>query len=432
MQKLIVWASLAALLVSCGQQSTATPDPWVAGYAAAPPAPWAASAPTLSALSLTPGTNTLFYEKTTAAQNGWGPIEVNRSNGGRTQLDGNPLTVGGKVFARGFGLHAPALLSYDLKPQPGTRCTALSLGFGVDDEVGDRGSVQFELSINGAPTFRSLTQTGRDAPQQQTFPLPAGDVSIRIVVNDAGDGAFYDHADLLNPTIQCEAVTQPIITLDQSALTVFHTHTARLHATFSGFPAGTVALSLQDVGSGHPGLQLLTGSVTLTGSGPQTREIVVAEPDMPPFFIPNYLDNLQGQYRLVGQAGSVQASSSALAVKVQTVKVETRFEPPLSSGHPGDTVHVVAVVRTTPPVEFLTPITIQPSTSSDAEATVTGPTTLVAGELRAPVDIVLRDTGLDPMTTITQSYIAQSGNFVGYRLPWYGTNTTELRWTLLP
>lgn len=63
--------------------------------------------------------------------NGWGPVErdgsVNESDGG----DGNPLTIGGVVYAKGLGTHAPAEVTVYL----GGRCRAFTASAGLDDET---------------------------------------------------------------------------------------------------------------------------------------------------------------------------------------------------------------------------------------------------------------------------------------------------------
>ncbi|WP_350241136.1 NPCBM/NEW2 domain-containing protein [Deinococcus sonorensis] len=232
--------ALSLLLAACGQQATSPTDPYAAEYAAHPSQPWTSSA--LSALSLTPGTNTLGYEKPTYASSGWGPIEVNRSNGGRQQLDGNPLTIGGQVYAKGYGVHSTSELRYSLA-SAGATCTSFTATVGIDDEVGTKGSVVFEVWADGKKLTDSGVVRGSDGPKTLTADL-TGKSSLSLRVTDAGDGNFYDHADWVNPTISCQATTQPHLTLDRASLELYHLHGTALKAHLTGFPAGPVNLRL--------------------------------------------------------------------------------------------------------------------------------------------------------------------------------------------
>ncbi|MFC4456350.1 NPCBM/NEW2 domain-containing protein [Deinococcus sonorensis] len=197
---------LSLLLAACGQRA-ATPslDPYAAEYAAHPSQPWISSS--VSALSLTPGVNTLYYETPTYASSGWGPIEVNRSNGGRAQLDGHPLTLGGEVFMKGYGVHSTSELRYALAGT-GATCTRFSAIVGVDDEVGNRGSVVFQVWADGVKLADSGVLRGSDGIQTITADL-TGRSNLRLVVTDAGDGNSYDHADWVNPIISCVASGLP-------------------------------------------------------------------------------------------------------------------------------------------------------------------------------------------------------------------------------
>ncbi|MFC4456553.1 NPCBM/NEW2 domain-containing protein [Deinococcus sonorensis] len=201
MKKLAATLALSLLLAACGQQATSpAADDWAAQYAAHPSDPWMSTR--LSALSLTPGVNTLYYETPTSATNGWGPIEVNRSNGGRAANDGHPLTVGGKVYAKGYGVHANSELRYDLTGT-GAICTKFTVTVGVDDEVGNNGSVLFILETdNGDRLADSGILHGYDGAKTLSVSL-IGRKTLTLRAFYAGDNTYYDHADWLNPQITC-------------------------------------------------------------------------------------------------------------------------------------------------------------------------------------------------------------------------------------
>src|SRR5262249_24420873 len=73
--------------------------------------------------------------------NGWGPVERDTSNGEQAPGDGRPITLNGVVYAKGLDVHAYSEVTFDLA---GQYLWFLS-DVGVDDEVGDRGSVVFEV-----------------------------------------------------------------------------------------------------------------------------------------------------------------------------------------------------------------------------------------------------------------------------------------------
>jgi NPCBM/NEW2 domain len=74
---------------------------------------------------------------------------------------------------------------------------------GVDDEVGDRGSVVFEVWDG---TTELLFSSGRRAGADVALPVTVsleGVSVLRLVVTDAGDGFFYDHADWADANLSC-------------------------------------------------------------------------------------------------------------------------------------------------------------------------------------------------------------------------------------
>ncbi|MBB5232817.1 NPCBM/NEW2 domain-containing protein [Deinococcus budaensis] len=171
--------------------------------------PWAYTAPAdrLTPLTLTPGENTLQYEPVLAARNGWGPIEVNRSNGEQAPGDGRTLSINGKTYTRGFGTHAGSELRFSLKGT-GATCTRFTADVGVDDEVGPRGKVVFQVYLDGVKAYDSGVMKGKDAARRVDLDI-SGKGELRLVVTDAGNGINYDHADWADPKIYCQAVQTP-------------------------------------------------------------------------------------------------------------------------------------------------------------------------------------------------------------------------------
>ncbi|MGW0963444.1 NPCBM/NEW2 domain-containing protein [Streptomyces gelaticus] len=133
-----------------------------------------------------------------SATNGWGPVERDTSNGESRAGDGNPLTIGGTVFAKGLGVHADSAVEF----YTGRACTTVTAQVGVDDESGARGTVAFEVWADG----RKAASTGVLTNAMPAQPLTA-DVSeaqvVRLVVTDGGDGIDSDHADWADLRITC-------------------------------------------------------------------------------------------------------------------------------------------------------------------------------------------------------------------------------------
>lgn len=137
--------------------------------------------------------------------NGYGPYEKDRSNGQNAAGDGRVLTIGGTTYPKGLGVHAASTLTYDLS---GT-CSTFTAEVGVDDEVGDRGSVVFQVSADGTKLYDSGTMTGRDPARSVSLDV-ASKQRLTLTVTDAGDGINYDHADWANAKVSC-SVAQPMV-----------------------------------------------------------------------------------------------------------------------------------------------------------------------------------------------------------------------------
>ncbi|ACO47511.1 putative carbohydrate binding module (plasmid) [Deinococcus deserti VCD115] len=151
---------------------------------------------------LTATENNLYFETILDGKNAWGPIEVNRSNGEQAAGDGNPLTLNGNTYPVGFGTHAGSDMHFSLQGTNGATCTRFTSLIGVDDEVGNRGSVVFQVYLDGMLAYDSGTMTGASPSRQVDLDL-TDKRDLRLVVTDAGDGINYDHADWAMPKVHC-------------------------------------------------------------------------------------------------------------------------------------------------------------------------------------------------------------------------------------
>ena len=136
----------------------------------------------------------------TSSRNGWGPPEIDRSNGERGPDDGGPLVIGTSTFDHGIGAHALSRIVVELDG----RCSLFLADVGLDEEVGDRGSVVFEVWGDG----ERLSGSGIVRGPQAAVPIAAdldGVSRMVLVVTPAGDGTADDHADWGNARLACSA-----------------------------------------------------------------------------------------------------------------------------------------------------------------------------------------------------------------------------------
>ncbi|MFE6402214.1 NPCBM/NEW2 domain-containing protein [Streptomyces alboflavus] len=130
--------------------------------------------------------------------NGWGPVEKDTSNGESATGDGNPLTIGGKVYAKGLGVHAESTVEY----YAGGACEKLTAQVGVDDEKPDKGTVAFQVWADGKLAAATGVLTTADPAEAVSADVRGAEV-IRLVVTDGGDGIDSDHADWAEPVLGC-------------------------------------------------------------------------------------------------------------------------------------------------------------------------------------------------------------------------------------
>ncbi len=117
-------------------------------------------------------------------EQGWGEPHANQS------VDGHPLKIGGETFAHGLGTHANSTFRIAL----GGRAERFSAKVGVDDEIGQRGSVVFKVLGDGKTLWDSGKMRGGEPAKEISVDL-RGVKILTLSVGDAGDDINYDHAD---------------------------------------------------------------------------------------------------------------------------------------------------------------------------------------------------------------------------------------------
>ena len=117
-------------------------------------------------------------------EQGWGEPHANRS------VDGHPMMLDGKRFEHGIGTHANSIFRIAL----GGKAERFTATVGVDDEVGDKGSVVFKVTGDGKTLWESGVLHGGDAAKNASVALNGVKVLV-LTVGDAGDDMNYDHGD---------------------------------------------------------------------------------------------------------------------------------------------------------------------------------------------------------------------------------------------
>ena len=130
--------------------------------------------------------------------NGWGPSERDLSNGEKAAGDGGPITIGGQVFSKGIGVHAPSRLELRVDGA----CSAFAADVGLDDETGTQGSVRFEVWGDGSRLAESGVVNGLQ-PSRPIFSDITGVRTLELRVRPGGDGIDFDHADWGDARIDC-------------------------------------------------------------------------------------------------------------------------------------------------------------------------------------------------------------------------------------
>lgn len=135
----------------------------------------------------------------TYATNGFGPVELDQTNGEDQPLDGAPIRLRGAAYDKGLGVHPPSLIRYRL----GQACSRFVADVGVDDDQGGQGSVSFEVWADGELLFRSGVLTGASPAQTVDVDL-SGKREIRLFVGIGGDTYALDHAVWAGARLECE------------------------------------------------------------------------------------------------------------------------------------------------------------------------------------------------------------------------------------
>ncbi|MFF0013234.1 beta-galactosidase [Streptomyces sp. NPDC005374] len=131
------------------------------------------------------------------AVNGWGPVEKDLSNGEAAAGDGRTLAIAGTSYDKGLGVHANSQVRVYL----GGGCTRFTAVAGVDDEVGDGGSVSFQVVADGRTLVTTPVVSGSGGGTAVDVDV-TGARWLDLLVDGGGD-VSSDHADWADAKLTC-------------------------------------------------------------------------------------------------------------------------------------------------------------------------------------------------------------------------------------
>lgn len=128
--------------------------------------------------------------KMQVANSSWGPVEIDKNNGGINANDGTRMRLDNKNYLKGVGVAGDSELVYSLDGNYSKFFTDI----GVDEVAGPRGSVTFQIWLDGTKVYDSGLMTG-ETPRKGLTLNVSGAKSLKLITTDAGDGERGDHAN---------------------------------------------------------------------------------------------------------------------------------------------------------------------------------------------------------------------------------------------
>jgi hypothetical protein len=193
------------------------------------------------------------------AVNGSGPVELDSSNGSDASGDGRPMSIQGATFATGLGVAADSDVVYSLNGE----YAAFTSWIGIDDEVGRRGSAVFAVEVDGVRRYTSPRIRGTHTARQISVDL-TGARTLRLLVQNSGDGARYDNAAWAQARLTpADGTSTPSPSATTAAATTSPTST-----TTSGTPSPAPSSYPDAATTGARGtLTARSGDITVTTDG---------------------------------------------------------------------------------------------------------------------------------------------------------------------
>ena len=136
-------------------------------------------------LATTPVTTYLSSLTWASATTGYGTIQKDKS------INGQTITLNGVTYTRGIGTHALSKIVYNLAGQYNSFVSDV----GIDDEVGDEGSVDFQVVGDGKVLFDSGIMGGLSATQSLNINVTGVQQLTLVATNGIAGDIDFDHAD---------------------------------------------------------------------------------------------------------------------------------------------------------------------------------------------------------------------------------------------
>jgi hypothetical protein len=171
--------------------------------------PWNSTVTASGVSSLTTGF--LSDQQWEKASNGWGPVELDSTNGLDGAGDGQQLSLSGVKYDKGLGIHSDSSITFKLA---GT-CSRFTASVGLDDEVrhqGTYGNVIFRVYGDDEKLYDSGGMNRNNATQDIDVGVD-GMTSLTLVVDQNKNSTerdrsnWYDHADWANARVECNDST---------------------------------------------------------------------------------------------------------------------------------------------------------------------------------------------------------------------------------
>jgi len=125
-----------------------------------------------------------------SATNDFGPVQLDRSNGGQFNPAGRTITLNGTSYLKGLGAHANSTITYALNGQYARFLSDI----GIDDEETAHGAADFQVIADGHTIYDSGILTFDSLTQHLSLDV-SGVNQLSLVAHEGGDTIDYDHAD---------------------------------------------------------------------------------------------------------------------------------------------------------------------------------------------------------------------------------------------
>lgn len=176
--------------------------------------------------------------------------------------NGTPITLRGTTYAKGIGTHAVSQIVYNLNGQYQTFVSDV----GVDDEVGSRGSVIFQVIGDGKVLFDSGALTGGGTVRSVNVSVAGVQTLTLVATNGIPDTIDYDHADWAGARL----LGTPTAPTAPSGLTASTVSSSQLKLTWTNTAANQTGVRVDRSTDGtnfNPVTTLAASATTFTDSG---------------------------------------------------------------------------------------------------------------------------------------------------------------------